>query len=308
MALAKEYAPKIPIHISTQANSVNWRTVEMWRSLGAERVVLGRELTLKEMKEIRGMTTAELEIFVHGAMCMSYSGRCLLSNYLTRRDANRGACTHPCRWQYALVESQRPGEYLALEEDDRGSYIMNSKDLNLLEFLPEFLDIGIDSLKIEGRMKSPYYVAVTTKVYREAIDAVHASLDSFHEKLPHWQKELTKISHRQYCRGFLEGPPQSKDHRYDTSSYVREYDFIAVVRGYNQEKQCLVLEQRNHFRVGDEVEVVVPYGKNRFFRIDKMYNEEGSSIHKAPHAQMTVYLPSKDPLPLMSIFRRKQHV
>lgn len=307
VTLAKELAPNIPIHISTQANTVNWRTAIMWQKLGAERVVLGRELTLNEMRGIREKTSIDLEIFIHGAMCMSYSGRCLLSNYLTRQDANRGACTHPCRWQYALVESQRPGEYLPLEEDDRGSYIMNSKDLNLLQYLPDFLEMGIDSLKIEGRMKSPYYVAVTTKVYREAIDTAAESLELFAKKLPSWQAELAKISHRQYCQGFLEGPPQSKDHRYNTSSYVKTYDFIAVVRGYDQGKKCLILEQRNHFRVGEVLEVLVPEGENSSLVVEHMYNEEGIAIEKAPHAQMTVYLPSEKPLPIMSILRREQH-
>ena len=305
VALAKEFAPEIPIHISTQANSVNWRTVEMWRRLGANRIVLGRELTLEEIREIRQRVSIDLEIFVHGAMCMSYSGRCLLSNYFTGRDANRGACTHPCRWQYALVESQRPGEYFPLEEDDRGSYIMNSKDLNLLEFMPKFFEIGIHSLKIEGRMKSPYYTAVTTKVYREAVDALMESQELFQEKLPYWQRELDKISHRQYCHGFLEGPPQSKDHRYDSSSYIRTYDFIAVVRGYDEKKRCLVLEQRNRFRVGDQIEILLPQGDYISQTIREIYNEEWQSIDVAPHAQMVVYLPRSQPLPVMSILRRK---
>ncbi|MEG0999015.1 MAG: U32 family peptidase [Clostridiales bacterium] len=307
-ALAQEFAPNIPIHISTQANSVNYRTVEQWQKFGAERVVLGRELSLAEIEEITSKTSAELEIFVHGAMCMSYSGRCLLSNYLTGRDANHGACTHPCRWKYALVEAERPDEYLPIEEDNRGSYIMNSKDLNLLSYIPQFIDYGLDSLKIEGRVKSAYYVAVVTKVYREAVDVAFNDKEEFFKSLPQWQNELKTVSHREYTQGFFGGKPNAEDYRYDSSSYVREYDFIAVVRGYDQSRKCLILEQRNNFKVGETLEILSPVisEQPQSINISKMYNEKFEEIDVAPHAQMMVYLPYVKGLPPLTILRRKR--
>lgn len=307
MMTAKEFAPDIPIHISTQANNVNWRTVEFWNNFGAERVVLGRELSLPEIREIKEKTDTELEIFIHGAMCMSYSGRCLLSNYLTGRDANRGACTHPCRWKYALVEQQRPGEYLPVEEDERGSYIMNSKDLELLPYLPQLYEIGIDSFKIEGRVKSSYYVAVVTGVYRAAVDCLAECPKEFEKRLPLWLDELRTVSHRQYTGGFIERKPTSEDHRYDTSAYERLYDFVAIVRSYDDETKTLCLEQRNHFAAGELLEFVPPCGDPVVILAKDLRNEDNEPIEKAPHAQMTVYLPSEISLPPMTIVRRKCH-
>lgn len=305
--LAKEAAPAIPIHISTQANNVNWKTVAFWQEYGAERVVLGRELSLKEIGEIAAKTDIALEMFVHGAMCMAYSGRCLLSNYLTGRDANRGQCAHPCRWQYALVEKERQGEYLSLTEDERGSYIMNSKDLNLLSFLPDLCDVGIDSCKIEGRVKSSYYVAVVTKVYREAVDCLFDEPDRFRERLPFWQEELKTVSHRAYTIGFLAGKPQGEDYRYNTGGYERRYDFVAIVKGYDEERKMVCLEQRNHFGVGETVEFVFPRGQSISLTVAALYDGQGSAIEKAPHAQMTVYLPYATPIEPMTILRRKKN-
>ena len=307
MLLAKEYAPEIPIHISTQANNVNWKTVEFWEQFGAERVVLGRELSLPEIREIHEKTRAELEVFVHGAMCMSYSGRCLLSNYLTGRDANRGACTHPCRWKYALVEQQRPDEYLPIEEDERGSYIMNSKDLELLPYLKDLAAAGVDSFKIEGRVKSSYYVAVVTGVYRKAVDCLYDCPEQFEEHLPQWLEELRTVSHRQYTGGFIEGKPTAADHRYDTSAYERLYDFVAVVRGFDAQKQQLILEQRNHFAIGETLEFVPPGGEPFEICLKEMVDEFGEGIEKAPHAQMTVMIPGNGPVEPMTIVRRKCH-
>lgn len=306
-ALAKKYAGNIPIHVSTQANSANSATVDQWQTLGAERVVLARELSLDEIESIGSKTNCELEIFVHGAMCMSYSGRCLLSNFLTGRDANRGACTHPCRWQYALVEANRPGEYLPVEEDDRGSYIMNSKDLNLVRYIPKLTDIGIDSLKIEGRVKSSYYVAVVTKVYREAIDTAFEDRQEFKRLLPHWEDELKTVSHRQYTNGFFQGKPKAEDHGYESSGYVREYDFVAVVKGYDSEKGCLILEQRNNFRVGDNIQLLtpVPCDKAEDMTVNALYDQEYQPIEVAPHPQMRVYLPYPRSLPEYTVVRRK---
>lgn len=304
---AKEYAPHLPVHISTQANNLNYKTVEFWEKQGAERVVLGRELSLSEIRNISQKSNIELEMFVHGAMCMAYSGRCLLSNYLTGRDANGGACTHPCRWKYALVEQQRPGEYLPIEEDRRGSYIMNSKDLELLPYLGELMDIGVDSLKIEGRVKSVYYVAVVTSVYRDAVDTYFRSKEEFYSRLPHWLEELKTVSHRQYTEGFIKRKPTQEDHRYDSSGYERLYDFVAVVSGYDELNHQLILEQRNHFARGEKLEFFLPDGKVLNYRADMFYDEEQKEILSAPHAQMTVFLPWNDlmiPGPL-TIVRRK---
>lgn len=307
LLLAKETAPEIPVHISTQANNVNWKTVSFWQEYGAERVVLGRELSLKEIGEIAAKTTVSLEMFVHGAMCMAYSGRCLLSNYLTGRDANRGQCSHPCRWQYALVEKERPGAYLPIAEDAKGSYIMNSKDLNLLSYLPDLCAAGIDALKIEGRVKSSYYVAVVTKVYRAAIDCLNETPEKFYDLLPSWQAELETVSHRAYTTGFLMGKPQGKDHRYDTGGYERLYDFVAVVRSYDARRKMICLEQRNHFGVGETLEFVFPQGKNLSLTVTALYDETGAAIEKAPHAQMTVYLPYNRVIEPMTILRRKKN-
>lgn len=307
LLLAKEAAPEIPVHISTQANNVNWKTVSFWQACGVERVVLGRELSLEEIREIGAKTDISLEMFVHGAMCMAYSGRCLLSNYLTARDANRGQCSHPCRWQYALVEKERPGEYLPLTEDGRGSYIMNSKDLNLLSYLPDLWDSGIDALKIEGRVKSSYYVAVVTKVYRAAIDCLEETPEKFRDMLPFWQEELETVSHRAYTTGFLAGKPQGQDHRYDTGGYERLYDFVAVVRGYDEGRNMICLEQRNHFGVGETLEFVFPQGENLSLTVTALYDEKGAAIVKAPHAQMTVYLPYATPMEPLTILRRKKN-
>ncbi len=305
-SLAKEIAPNLPLHISTQANSVNWKTVSTWGELGARRVVLGRELSLDEIETIRTKTKVELEMFVHGAMCMAYSGRCLLSNYLTGRDANQGACTHPCRWQYSLVEEKRPGEYLPIEENDRGSYIMNSKDLCLLPYLPNLLSSGLDSFKIEGRIKSLYYVATVVKVYREALDVCFADPESFAARLPGWLAELEKVSHREYCNGFLMGPPQAGDHRYQSGGYIREYDFIGIVLGYDREKSLLEVEQRNHFSRGEEVEIMPPQGPSYTLRLEEILDENYVPLTAASHAQMRVFLPIKEEISPMSILRRKK--
>ncbi|MDO4541264.1 MAG: U32 family peptidase [Bacillota bacterium] len=308
LALAKKYAPNIPLHISTQANSLNSAAISQWQTLGAERVVLGREISLKEIAAIAPKVDCELEMFIHGAMCMSYSGRCLLSNYLTGRDANGGACTHPCRWQYALVEAKRPGEYFPIEEDSRGSYIMNSKDLNLLSYLPDLMDIGIDSFKIEGRVKSCYYVAVVTKVYREAIDTIWSEPERFAERLPYWQKELKTVSHRQYTAGFLESKPQAGDHGYESSGYVRDYDFVAIVKGYDDSRKALILEQRNNFKVGDKVEFLSPRPgiPPVAMELISLYNEDMEEVSVAPHPQMQLYLPYEHRLPPYTMIRRRR--
>ena len=306
-ALAGRYAPNIPRHISTQANTVNHAAVAAWQELGAARVVLGRELSLDEIRAIRSTVELPLEVFVHGAMCMSYSGRCLLSNYLTGRDSNRGACTHPCRWRYRLVEEQRPGQYLPIEEDARGSYIMNSKDLNLLPYLPELMAAGVDAFKIEGRVKSAYYVAAVTRVYRRAVDDILAADGSFERHLDGYLAELGKVSHRHYCDGFIAGKPDGSAHRYDSSAYRRDYDFIAVVKDYDAAAAMLIVEQRNRFVCGDRLEILSPDGADGSLTVTAMYDADGSAVSAAPHPQMTVRLPYAAALPPLTILRRQKH-
>ncbi len=305
-SLARAYAPDLPLHISTQANNVNSASAEFWRGLGARRVVLGRELSLGEIRALRRKTDMELELFVHGAMCVSYSGRCLLSAFLSGRDGNRGRCSHPCRWRYALAEASRPDQYFPIEEDDGGSYILNSKDLCLLPYLPELIDAGIDSLKIEGRVKSLYYTAVVTDVYRRALDDLFADKARFEQNLPDYMEALCSVSHRQYCSGFLTGPPDADAQRYETSAYVRRYDFIALVKGYDAEKGRLLLEQRNHFAAGEELEIVSPGAPPRKWKPEHLYDEEGGVISAAPHAQMRVAADCAEAFPAMSIVRRKR--
>jgi len=300
--IAKTVAPDLPIHVSTQANNVNFASANMWHKMGAERVILARELSLKEIKEIRENISDDMEIecFVHGAMCISYSGRCLLSNYMTARDSNLGACSHPCRWKYHLVEEQRPGEYLPVIENERGTFIFNSKDLCMLKHVPELIDAGISSFKIEGRVKSEYYVAVITKAYRDAIDAY------FDNKEPHesvWD-EIFKVSHREYTTGFFFGKPDGGQQIYTSSSYVRNYDLVGLIEGYDKEKGLLEVSQRNKFFVGDEVEILTPHGPFKTMKVEKMYNEKYEEINDCPHATMKFYIPSDEEYPSGSFIRK----
>ena len=288
LALAQEYAPDLSLHISTQANTVNWQSAAMWGRLGAKRVILGRELTLTEAAEISALCGLETEIFVHGAMCMAYSGRCLISNFLTARDANRGDCSQPCRWRYALQEEKRPGEYLPVEEDVYGSYILNSRDLCLVEALPQIIKSDISAIKIEGRNKSAYYIANVTRVYRQAIDAAFAAGEGY--KLPDaYREELAKISHRAYTTGFAFGPSKEQGQRYNTSDPLRGYDFVATVLAI--EKGRLLLAQRNHFAPGDTIELLLPDGRQLNLAVTMLYSEIGESISAAAHPGMRVYLP-----------------
>ncbi|HHV75269.1 MAG TPA: U32 family peptidase [Thermoanaerobacterium sp.] len=304
-SIIKEVAPKLEIHISTQANNVNYRSAIFWHELGAKRIVLARELSLKEIKQIRQKTPndLELEVFVHGAMCISYSGRCLLSNYLTGRDANKGECTHPCRWKYYLVEEKRPGQYMRIEEDDRGTYIMNSKDLCMIKYIPDIIKAGATSLKIEGRNKSSYYVAVVTKAYRKAIDDYLEFGDRyvFDEGL---LEELGKVSNRDFTTGFYFGKPGSESHNYDSSSYIRNYNIVGMVIDYDDKSGMAVIEQRNRFFSGDVIEIIGP--KDMFVEtIDKMYDIEGNEIGVAPHPQMIVKIPLKRKVEKYYILRKK---
>lgn len=301
--IARQIAPTLPIHISTQANSTNWSTVEFWQELGASRVVLARELSLSDISLIRKKVDIELEAFIHGAMCMSYSGRCLISNYLTSRDSNRGECAQPCRWKYHVMEESRPGEYLPVYEDERGTYIFNSKDLCLISHLPELMDSGLDSFKIEGRMKSVHYVATVIKVYREAIDSYYKDSNTFHIN-QEWLNELQKVSHREYTTGFYFNKTTEQDQIYASSSYIQTHDFIGLVKEYNSATGMAVVEQRNNMKIGEEIEIMQP-GKENFVQIIReMLDEEGNSIEVAPHPQQIVTMPMDKPVVPYAMLRR----
>ena len=301
--LAKEYAPDVELHISTQANNTNWAAVNAWAELGASRVVLAREMSLEEIKEIREKCSVELEMFVHGAMCISYSGRCLMSNYLTGRDANRGSCAQPCRWNYALVEEKRPGQYFPVLEDERGTYIFKSKDMCLLPYLPDVIASGVDSLKIEGRMKSGHYAASVVKAYREAIDSYFAVPEQFEVK-KEWVEELDKVSHRAYTTGFYYGRPTEKDQIYGTSSYTQTSDFVGLVLDYDEKTGFATVEQRNNMKVGQEIEIFQPHLAGYRQILQEMYNDEGEAIQVAPHPQQIVKIRMDKPVEPYGILRR----
>lgn len=301
--LAKGYAPDVELHISTQANNTNWAAVNAWGELGASRVVLAREMSLEEIKEIREKCSVELEMFVHGAMCISYSGRCLMSNYLTGRDANRGSCAQPCRWNYALVEEKRPGQYFPVLEDERGTYIFNSKDMCLLPYLPDVIASGVDSLKIEGRMKSVHYAASVVKAYREAIDSYFAAPEQFEVK-KEWVEELDKVSHRAYTTGFYYGRPTEKDQIYGTSSYTQTSDFVGLVLDYDEKTGFATVEQRNNMKVGQEIEIFQPHLAGYRQILQEMYNDEGEAIQVAPHPQQIVKIRMDKPVEPYGILRR----
>ena len=313
IALAQEIAPDLPLHLSTQANNTNSQALKFWFKHGIERVVLARELNLEELREVRSKVSGELEMFIHGAMCMSYSGRCLLSNYLTGRDANQGECTQPCRWGYSLVEEKRQGEAFPIEEDERGTYIFNSHDLCLLPHLPLLQPINIDSYKIEGRMKSVQYVASTVKVYREGIDTLwEEGEEAFRAKLPQWLAEMDKISHRDYSAGFLFGKPGAKAHNLESSHYVRDYDFVGV-RSSDQVTAALPeadketgawVEQRNNFKRGEVLEVLSPQGEPWSFEVTEMWDLEGEPVEVARHAQQMIRMKVSQKIPPYSILRR----
>ena len=300
---AREVAPELPVHISTQANTVNYAAVNAWARLGAERVVLARELSIEEIREIRRRCDVELEMFVHGAMCVSYSGRCLMSNYFTGRDANRGDCAQACRWRYALMEETRPGQYFPVEEDARGTYIFNSKDLCLMPYLAEVVKCGVDSLKIEGRMKSIHYVASVTKAYRMAIDAYFEAPERFAVN-PAWLEELDKVSHRAYTDGFFHGGQPTDAQIYGSSSYTQTSDFIGLVLDYDAATGFALVEQRNHMRVGEEIEIFQPKGEGWRQTLSEMTDETGAPIEAAPHPQQHVRIRMEWPIEKYAILRR----
>lgn len=304
MAEVKRILPEMEIHLSTQANTTNAASCKFWHDFGVKRVVLARELSFDEVKSIRNATpdTLGIEIFIHGAMCISHSGRCLLSNYLTGRDSNRGDCAQPCRWSYNLVESSRPGEYFPIEQDEQGTYIMNSKDLCMIDRIPELMETGAESLKIEGRMKTCYYVASVCRVYREAIDHYYRDPENYQYQ-PEWLEELQKTSYREFTRGFYDGKPGKEAQLYTSAAYVRDYDFVGVVLEYDEEKKIALIEQRNNFGVGREVEVMGPGYYSASFVVDELFDEAMQPIDVARHAKMKVWVKSDLPLKPYYILR-----
>lgn len=305
--IAGRICPEIERHVSTQANNTNYATYLFWHRQGAKRVVSARELSLDEIKEIRSNIPNELEIetFIHGAMCISYSGRCLLSNYFTGRDANQGACTHPCRWKYAVVEETRPGEYMPVYENERGTYIFNSKDLCMIEHIPDILDAGIDSLKIEGRMKTALYVATVARTYRKAIDDYQKDPALYEKNIPWYQEQISNCTYRQFTTGFFYGKPDENTQIYDSNTYVKEYTYLGIIEGCNEEG-LYEIHQRNKFSVGEEIEIMKPDGGNIPVTVKRIVDEFGVECQSAPHPKQQLFIDLGCELSRFDILRRKE--
>ena len=304
--MAKEICPEIERHISTQANNTNYATYRFWWKQGAKRVVSARELSLEEIREIRENIPEEMEIesFIHGAMCISYSGRCLLSNYFTGRDANQGACTHPCRWKYAVVEETRPGEYMPVYENERGTFLFNSKDLCMIEHIPELVEAGIDSLKIEGRMKTALYVATVARTYRKALDDYRKSPEIYRQNMPWYLEQISNCTYRQFTTGFYFGKPDENTQIYDNNTYVREYVYLGIV-GEVRDGRCRI-EQRNKFSVGEKIEIMKPGGANVPAVVKSILNEEGQEQESAPHSKQVLYVELDAEADVYDILRKKE--
>lgn len=304
--IAKEILPDMELHISTQANNTNYGTYNFWYRLGAKRVVTARELSMEEIKEIRENIPQDMEIetFIHGAMCISYSGRCLLSSFMAGRDANQGACTHPCRWKYAVVEESRPGQYMPVYENERGTYIFNSKDLCMIEHIPELIEAGIDSFKVEGRMKTALYVATVARTYRMAIDDYKKSPDYYRERLSFYKSEIAKCTYRQYTTGFFFGKPDENTQIYDSNTYIKEYTYLGIIGGERNGKYRI--EQRNKFSVGEQIEVMKPNGENIDVTVRAIEDEDGKAMESAPHPQQVLYIDLGVKLDMYDILRRKE--
>lgn len=307
--IAKEVCPEIERHISTQANNTNYGTYQFWYQMGAKRVVTARELSLEEIREIRSRIPEDMEIetFIHGAMCISYSGRCLLSNYLTGRDSNQGACTHPCRWKYSVMEESRPGEYFPVYENERGTFIFNSKDLCMIEHIPDLINAGIDSFKIEGRMKTALYVATVARTYRKAIDDYLKDPALYEENMSWYQEQISNCTYRQFTIGFFYGKPTQEAQIYDNNTYIKEYTYLGIVGETNEEgKYCI--SQRNKFSVGEQIEVMKPNGDNIEATVKSIQDEEGNQMESAPHPKQILYIDLGIKLDRYDILRRKEPV
>lgn len=315
--IAKEVLPDMEIHISTQANNTNYGTFNFWYKQGAKRVVTARELSLEEIKEIRRNIPDDLEIetFVHGAMCISYSGRCLLSSFMAGRDANQGACTHPCRWKYSVVEESRPGQYMPVYENERGTYIFNSKDLCMIEHIKELVESGIDSLKIEGRMKTALYVATVARTYRMALDDYKESEELYKSRLPFYKEEIAKCTYRQYTTGFFFGKPDENTQIYDSNTYIKEYTYLGII-GNEVDRSSIVkddnagalyeIEQRNKFTVGEQIELMKPDGTNVEVTVMEIFDEDGNKMESAPHPKQKLFINLGTKLDKYDILRRKE--
>ncbi len=285
---ARQVVPNLDIHLSTQANNVNHKSAIFWHNNGIKRIVLAREMSFSEIKSLRQKTPKELEleVFVHGSMCMSYSGRCLLSNYMTGRDANRGECTQPCRYKYTLMEEKRPGEYFQVLEDDRGSYIMSSKDLCMIEYIPELLELGVSSFKIEGRMKSSFYVSTVVKAYREALDSYFFNPKNY-KFSNKWMEYLNMSSHREFFTGFYFGEEMKQT--YHKESYIRNYDIVGVVKSYDEDERVALILQRNKLFEGEEVGILRPKGDIEYTTLNNLYNIDNVKIESTPVAEMEYF-------------------
>ncbi len=305
-SVAREAVPNMEIHISTQANNTNYQSAKMWYRLGAKRVVVARELSIKEIREMRDNIPDDMDIeaFVHGAMCISYSGRCLLSNYLSGRDANKGACSHPCRWKYYLMEETRPGEYMPVEENERGTYIYNSKDLCMLGHVPDLIEAGVTSFKIEGRMKTPFYVGTVVKAYRQAIDDYFNDKALYEKRIPYYMEEVSKASHRDYTTAFYFGKPGGNEQVYTNNTYIRNYDFIGMAMEDSDEEGIAVVMQRNKFEVGEEIEVMPAKGESFSMTVNHIWNEDGEEIQSAPHPQQILKLRFPRPVKKFDMLRK----
>lgn len=307
--IAKEMLPDTEIHISTQANNTNYGTYNFWYNLGAKRVVTARELSMKEIKEIREHIPDDMEIetFVHGAMCISYSGRCLLSSFMAGRDANKGACTHPCRWKYAVMEESRQGQYMPVYENERGTYIFNSKDLNMIEYIDQILDAGIDSLKIEGRMKTALYVATVARTYRKAIDDCKESVEKYRANMDYYKEEIAKCTYRQFTTGFYFGKTDETSQIYDSNTYIKNCTYIGIVQGHN-DKGYALLEQKNKFSVGETIEVMIPDGTNKEVIVKAIEDEDGRPMESAPHPKQMIYVDFGEEIKEGYLLRRREEV
>ncbi len=304
--IAGEICPEIERHISTQANNTNYGTFNFWYKQGATRVVTARELSLEEIKEIRANIPDDMEIetFVHGAMCISYSGRCLLSNYMVGRDANQGACTHPCRWKYSIVEETRPGEVMPVFENERGTYIFNSKDLCMIEHIPELIESGVDSLKIEGRMKTALYVATVARTYRKAIDDYKTSPELYQKNMPWYLDQISNCTYRQFTTGFFFGKPNEESQIYDNNTYVKEYTYLGIIG--EERDGTYRIEQRNKFSVGETIEVMKPNGENIEVVVKRILTEDGVEQESAPHPKQVLYVDLGIKVDLYDILRRQE--
>ena len=304
--IAGEVCPEIERHISTQANNTNYGTFNFWYKQGATRVVTARELSLEEIKEIRAKIPEDMEIetFVHGAMCISYSGRCLLSNYMVGRDANQGACTHPCRWKYSIVEETRPGEVMPVFENERGTYIFNSKDLCMIEHIPELIDAGVDSLKIEGRMKTALYVATVARTYRKAIDDYKKDPELYKQNMPWYLDQISNCTYRQFTTGFFFGKPNEDSQIYDNNTYVKEYTYLGIIG--EERDGTYRIEQRNKFSVGEKIEVMKPNGDNVEVVVKRILTEDGVEQESAPHPKQVLYVDLGITVDKYDILRRQE--